>query len=217
MKSLIKVNALLIVLALVALPSCSFALGWTNCAGTNLRYGVESGEWAAMNKTERDFLGDNPGLSGVGGGFLDDTLRQGTRVKLFRVTEVTAGRCRPDSHVLLRFSPLIADLPDGIGVFTDPARMVGVSIGVRAEQFYWHRGRHWETGLGLGVEANWHKMRLRSALVSLDSEAVTLSAPVTLIMRREIGTAEIALWLRHSWALGGEQGQAVGFSLTQKF
>ncbi|MCW1917748.1 hypothetical protein NX862_03205 [Rhodobacter sp. KR11] len=207
-------------MALVALwftlPLGALALGLAACGSTHLRYGIEAGEWAALNRTEAEFLG--PYDSGLGGSFTDQVLNQGTRVRLYRAPEVDLGFCSDQWRYGVRGSPFAAVLPEGIGIFTDPAAVVGVSLGLRAERFVWRDlGRQWRGGIGLGLQADWVKIRARSPLIDLTHETTVISLPVTLALRHPLWGGEVEIWVRQSWAQGGSQGQALGIGFRQAY
>lgn len=193
------------------------ALASSLCGMTQFRYGIEAGEWLALNRTEAAFLGPSYD-SGLGASFNDQVLDRGTKVRLYRAPEVAVGLCSDRWRYALRGSPMAAILPEGIGVFTDPAAVVGVSLGLRAERFAWRGlGGKWQGGIGLGLQADWVKIRARSPLIDITHETSVLSVPLTLALRHPLWGGEVELWVRQSWATEGAQGQALGIGFRQSY
>ena len=217
MKRFIKVNLMGLLALWFTLPLAAMAAGMSGCGATQFRYGIEAGEWAALNRTEAAFLGPYAGGS-LGSSLSDEVLSQGTRVTLYRAQEVDVGFCSDQWRFLLRGSPMAAVLPEGIGIFTDPAAVVGLSLGLKAERRFWRDiGGKWQGGIGLGLQADWVKIRARSALIDLTHESVVVSVPLTLAVRRPLWRGELEIWLRQSWAEDGAQGQAIGIGYRQTY
>lgn len=182
------------------------------CGSTGLRLGAEAADLAAMNRAVAEFLG--PGSDGPFS--FDGLLAQGTKAAMLKGPEVTLGLCAPVWRVAAHLRPIAADMPEGIGIFTDPARLRGLSRGILVEARGGRDFGRLQVGLGLGIEADWTRLHLSSDFIELKSRDFALVVPLTLRVDWRVGQGAVGFWLRKSWSRHA-RGMALGLALTQRF
>ena len=184
--------------------AANFARAAVPCGQVDLRLGLEAGEFAALAAAERGFLGgiEAPAMAEV------TVVSPGQDLSL--------GLCGEDWRAGLHIGALRADLPKGLGIFTDPTKVRGQMQGLQVEAQRWVDLGRMRAGIGLGLQADWTRVQVRSAFLDVKGQAFTLSVPVTLRLRYPLGQGGIDLWLRRSFA-SDMPGTAFGLGLSQSF
>lgn len=205
--------------AILTLALGQAAWAFQPCLQTGLRLGGDAADLAAMNRAEAQFLGPFAGLGTGSGG----QLAQGTEVVILAGPELAAGLCggseRAEIRIMAHLRPISADMPQGIGIFTDPATLRGMTQGLRAEAYHWTAAAGpggMRAGLGLGLEADWTRLHLNSAFIDLDSRDFAMVVPVTLQLQWPMRQGAVDLWLRRSWSQG-LWGTSLGLGYAMQF
>jgi hypothetical protein len=177
------------------------------CLHSGLRLGAGAGEIAAMDDAVRQFLG--PGAP-VDLGFGAD-LAGGTRFVALAGAQYRLGFCGAVWRVSGHLRPIAADLPDGIGIFTDPARLRGANAGLELTARASGPFGLWAEG-GLGVEHT--RLHLTSSFLDLESADLALVVPLRVGLDLNLGPGQIGVWGEASWAQGARGAMAgIGYSL----